>query len=358
MSTIYDVARRAGVSTATVSRVLSNSGHVSDATRADVTRAIEELKYVPNAMARGLKTQRSGLVALVVPEIVNSFFTTIASGVEHIANAHGLNVILANSDESLNREMAHVEQLVAQRVDGVIVAPVSRSGGHFKSFSERSVPVVIIDRTVEGFPADIVRGDNVRGAMELTDYLLKLGHRRIAFVNGDPGTSTARERYIGFRAAMEEAGVPIDERMVSSGTWWIEDAETRVSELVADGSEFSAIFAANNFMAIGALLALRHYGKRVPDDVALVCFDDVETASQIDPFFTVMAQPPYSMGARAMQFLLDRINGEYDGPQRDLILSPSLIIRRSCGGRAAVSSARSEVNFTADITTTTPSSNN
>ncbi|MBW7883656.1 MAG: LacI family DNA-binding transcriptional regulator [Caldilineaceae bacterium] len=333
MATIYDVARRAQVSTATVSRVLSNQGYVNTATRLRVIRAIEDLKYVPNAMARGLKTKRSGLIALLIPELSNSFFTTIAVGVEHLANANGFSVVLANGDESVDKERLNVEQLVAQRVDGVIVAPVSQSTEHLRPFFERNIPVVIIDRTVEPILTDVVRGDNVGGAIDLTNHLLRLGHRQIAFVNGDPKTSTARERLAGFRIAMERAKIPVAESLVSTGTWWIEDAEARVERLIASGVRFSAIFAANNFMAIGALLALRRHNLRVPEHIALVCFDDVETASQIDPFFTVMAQPPYSMGTYGMKFLLDRISEEYTGPPRDLVLPASLVVRRSCGAR-------------------------
>lgn len=335
MTTVRDVAQRAGVSPATVSRVVSNRGYVSSRTRAQVLRAVDDLEYVPNAMARGLKTQRSGLIALLIPEIVNSFYTTIARGVEDVANANTLHVIVGNTDENAGKEKAYVELMVANHVDGVIVAPASKSARQLTPLLTKKVPTVLIDRTVDGFPADVVRGDNVEGALTLTRHLLALDHRRIAFVNGDLETSVARQREAGFRHALGDAGIGIDNRLISAGTWFIEDAEVRVAHILDGEPRFTAIFAANNFMAIGALRALRARGRRVPEDMALVCIDDIEVAAEIDPFLTVMAQPAYTMGTLAMQLLLERIGGAYHGPTRDIVLTPRLLIRRSCGSQLA-----------------------
>lgn len=290
---------------------------------------------MPNGLARGLKTQRSRLVALLIPEIVNSFYTTILRGVEDIANRHGLQVIVGNTDESVEKERAYVDVVMTTHVDGVIVAPASRSPRHLKRLLERKVPMVLIDRTVDGLHTDIVRGDNVGGAVVLTQHLLALGHRRIALVNGDLETSVARERDAGFRQALRQAGVGVDERLVAAGTWFIDDAEARLLGLLKGGATFTAIFAANNFMAIGTLRALRRNGLRVPEDVALACFDDIEVAAEIDPFLTVMAQPAYTMGTLAMQLLLERIGDKPVGPPRDVVLSPQLLVRRSCGAMSA-----------------------
>ena len=232
MATIQDVARRAGVSTATVSRVISGRGYVSPASREQVLAAADELAYVPNGMARGLKTQRSGLIALLVPEIVNSFYTTISRGVEDVANANGLQVILGNTDESIAKEGAYVELMISTRVDGVIIAPAGRTAKRLKPLLAGSVPTVLVDRSVAGFPADVVRGDSIGGAQILTRHLLALGHRRIAFVNGHLDTSVARDREEGFRAALTDAQIEIDERLISSGTWFIDDAEARTAAII------------------------------------------------------------------------------------------------------------------------------
>jgi LacI family transcriptional regulator len=329
--TIDDVSRHAGVSPATVSRVISNRGYVSPKARWVVFRAIDELGYVPNAMARGLKTQRSGLVALLVPEIVNSFYTTLARGAEDAANAKGLHLIIGNTDEDPEKEKVYAELMVASRVEGVVVATAGRSPMPMRILSERKVPTVLVDRIVEGFDADIVRGDSYNGALALTHHLVKLGHTDIALINGHTATSVAVEREAGFREALRQAGIEPDEQRISAGTWFIEDAETRVTDLLSREVPITAIFGANNFMAIGALRALRRHGLRVPEDVALVSFDDVEIAAEIDPFLTVMAQPAYSMGTLAMGLLLERISGQYDGMTRELVLTPRLTVRRSCG---------------------------
>jgi LacI family transcriptional regulator len=295
--------------------------------------AIDELAFVPNAMARGLKTRRSGLIALLVPEIVNSFYTTIARGVEDVANKHGIQVIVGNTDEDVSKERTYVALMIALQVDGVIVASAGRTALPLQALAHKPVPTptVLIDRAVEGFEADLVQGDNVGGMIALTSHLLALGHRRIAFVNGDLETAVARDRESGFRRALAQAGVVPDETLVSDGSWFIDDAERRTAALIASGRPFTAIVAANNFMAIGALRALRAQGRRVPEDVALVCFDDLEQAAEIDPFLTVMAQPAYTMGTLAMQLLLERIDRRFAGPSRLLTLSPRLLVRRSCG---------------------------
>jgi LacI family transcriptional regulator len=331
LPTIHDVARRAGVSATTVSRVISNNGYASASVRARVEQAAEELGYVPNGLARGLKTRRSGLVSLLIPEIVNSFYTTIVRGVEDVANQHGRQVIIGNTDENVEKEKAYVDVVIGSRSEGVIVAPAGRSSRNLKRLLDHQVPTVLIDRPVAGFPADVVQGDNVGGAIELTNHLLALGHRRIAFVNGDLDTSTARQRETGFRKALEAAECEIDDQLMSSGTWFIDDAEARVLHMLNSNVSFTAIFAANNFMAIGALRALRRSGRKVPDDVAVVCFDEIEVAAEIDPFLTVMAQPAYRMGKLAMQLLLDRMEGKAQSPPQDVILPPRLLVRRSCG---------------------------
>lgn len=335
MATIQDVARRAGVSTATVSRAVSGRGYVSPASREQVLAAADALRYMPNGMARGLKTQRSGLIALLVPEIVNSFYTTISRGVEDVAKTGGLQVILGNTDESIAKERAYVELMISTRVEGVIIAPAGRTAAPLRSLLESSVPTVLVDRAVAGFPADVVRSDSMAGAWSLTRHLLALGHRRISLINGHRDTSVARDRETGFRMAMAEAQVEIDERMISSGTWFIDDAEARTGAILDDVNPPTAILAANNFMAIGALRALRERGSRVPEDVALACLDDIPDAAEVDPFLTALSQPAYTMGTLAMQLLLERISGRFCGGPREIVLSSQLLVRRSCGAELA-----------------------
>jgi DNA-binding LacI/PurR family transcriptional regulator len=281
-----------------------------------------------------LKTRRAGLVALLVPEIVNTYYTTMVRGAEDVANAHGLLVIVGNTDEGVVKQERYI-QLMVSRVDGMIIVPAGRGGEDLQLLLDHHAPTVLIDRFVEGFPADSIRGDQFGGALTLTQHLLALGHRQIAFVTTNRDTTTAREREAGFRLALSAAGHPVDDRLVSAGTWLSEDAETRVAALMDAEVSFSAIVAANTSMAIGALAALRARGRRVPEDVALVCFADIEVAAEIDPFLTVMAYPAYAMGAQAMQLLMERITHSQEGPPREIVLRPRLVVRRSCGASLA-----------------------
>ncbi|MFT4040777.1 MAG: LacI family DNA-binding transcriptional regulator [Thermomicrobiales bacterium] len=332
MPTIHDVARQAGLSVATVSRTLSGRGYVSERSRASVLQAVDTLGYVPNGLARGLKTQRSGLIALLVPEIMNSFYTTLSRGVEDVANAHGLQVILGNTDESLEKERAYVDLMTSSRVEGVILAPAGASHQALDVLAAHKVPAVLIDRSVPGYDGDIVRGDSITGARDLTRHLLALGHTRIALINGHPDTSVAQERADGFRQALAEMTLTPDDGLISFGAWFADDAERRTGALLDAPNPPTALLAANSFMAIGALRALRQRELRVPEDVALVCFDDIEDAAAINPFLTALAQPAYAMGEAAMRFLLDRIAGVYTGAGRAVVLpSHSLLVRRSCG---------------------------
>ncbi len=349
MVKIDDVSKRSGVSRATVSRLISGRGYVSQDTRARVHKAIDELGFVPNAMARGLKTQRSGLVALLVPEIINSFYTTLARGAEDAANCSGMHLIIGNTDERPDKEKVYAELMVASRVEGIVVASSGNSAKPLRLLVERKVPTVLVDRMVPGLNADVVRGDSFGGALMLTEHLIGLGHRDIALINGHPDTSAAANREAGYREAMRRAGIAVDDRRMSGGTWFIEDAETRVNRMLDSKVPVTAIFGANNFMAIGALRALRSRGLRVPDDVALVSFDDVEVAADIFPFLTVMAQPAYSMGKLAMSLLLERIEGKYTGEMRELVLTPRLTIRTSCG--ASLQAGRASAS---PVTATTP----
>ena len=336
------------MSRATVSRVISGRGYVAEEARARVLKSIDELGFVPNAMARGLKTQRSGLVALLVPEIINSFYTTLARGTEDAANSNGRHLIIGNTDERPDKEKVYAELMVASRVEGIVVASSGNSAKPLRLLIDRQVPTVLVDRKVPGVNADVVRGDSFGGALMLTEHLIGIGHRNIALINGHPDTSAATDREAGYREAMRRAGIEVDDQRLSSGTWFIEDAELRVNRMLDSKVPVTAIFGANNFMAIGALRALRNRGLCVPDDVAVVSFDDVEVAADIFPFLTVMSQPAYSMGKLAMSLLLERIEGKYTGEPRELVLTPRLTIRKSCGAslQADLTSASSNAAAT------------
>ena len=217
------------------------------------------------------------------------------------------------------------------RVEGVLIASASRSEKPLKLLTDRNVPAVLVDRVVDGFDVDIVRGDSYNGAMILTNHLIDRGHRHIALINGNLNTSPAMDRLAGYYEAMRRADIQVDPRLISSGTWFIEDADAPTERLIDQDTSITAIFGTNSFMSIGALRVLRRRKIRVPEDIALVSFDEVELAADIDPFLTVIAQPAYSMGTLAMKFLFERIGRKFQGPPREIVLTPRLTVRRSCG---------------------------
>lgn len=331
MATISDVAKRAGVSPVTVSRVINNAANVSPATRENVRRAIEELGYVPSGVAQSLRSKRTRSLALLVPDITNVFWTTVARGVEDTAQSRGYSVLLCNTDENTAKQLRYLEVVVSQRVDGVIIAPCDAEAQNLARLRQRQVPTVVIDRCVRDWEVDTVRGDSLGGARALVDHLVRLGHRRIAVISGPPGTSTAQDRVAGYCLALAGAGLPLDPALVKRGEFRSTSGERLTRQLLAVVPRPTAIFAANNAIAVGVLGALQQAGLGVPHDVALVSFDDLPDTSRLFPFLTVIVQPAYDIGSHAAQLLLERLEAGADLPPRHVELPTQLIIRRSCG---------------------------
>ena len=296
-----------------------------------VLRAVEELHYIPNVMARALKTKRSGLVALLIPQIVSTYWVQVSRGIADVANKNGYQLIICNTDDSLDKQSSFISLLIGTSVDGLIVASVNRFSRPLEALQRRNIPVVLVDRLIDDFPADIVRGDSVNGIRVLTRHLLDLGHTRIALVNGDMETYPARDRLKGFLSILHDRGIAPAQGLISDGAWQVDSAEARVDRLIESKVEFSAIIGANSAMSVGAMRSLRKHGLQVPGDIALAGFDDVELASDLDPFLTVLTQPAYTMGTVTMNMLLERMNEEYTGPPRDVVLTPWLTVRRSSG---------------------------
>src|SRR5512139_3258174 len=275
MTNIRDVARLAGVAPITVSRVVNGADSVSEETRRRVQQAIDQLHYVPNTLARSLRSRHSHTIALIVPDIANPFWTTVARGVEDTAAENDYRTILCNTDEDPAKETNYLNLLVERRVDGVIIAPATRERKRLALLKQLQVPCVLIDRRVEGFKADLVYGDSHTGTRLLIDHLIGLGHRRIALINGPSTISTAQDRADGYRESLEAHGLAVDEGLIFQGDFKQENGYRLAQRVLACDPRPAAIFAANNFIAIGALQALREAGLRVPEDIALVCIDDV-----------------------------------------------------------------------------------
>ena len=341
MSTIHDVAKRAGVSAMTVSRVINRSNYISPKTRERVEAAVAELGYVPNTLARSLRMKGTQTLALVLSDITNPFFTTLGRGVQDAARAQGFNVIFCNTDESETEQAEQLITLVQKRVDGVLLVPAASSAEPVAYLKKHKIPVVVLDRRVQGCSVDSVRCDSELGAYQLTKLLLDLGHRRIAVLSGPEAVSTASDRVAGYRRALAEAGCSPAAELVFHGTYTLAGGRQMARAALAQSPRPTAFFAANNFIAIGAYQALKETGLRVPEDVAIAAFDDLPLTMMVEPFFTVVAQPAYEMGQHAIQLLLARLGGEEPAECREVILPFELIVRQS-GGRALAASENRE----------------
>jgi LacI family transcriptional regulator len=333
-TTIRDVARLSGVSPMTVSRVINESERVSPGTRKRVEDAISELGYVPSRLARGLSRQRTGTLAVIVPDVANPFFTAVVRAAEEVARRADYHVILCDTRADLSVERDVIEELIAHRVEGIVIAPVSdRSATHLRRLAAFGVPFVLIDRTIPGVDSDVVLGDSSGGARQLVDHLVSLGHRRIGFIVESDDVSTARDRRKGYEAALNAAGIAFDPALVAQAAPDPSGGSAGMAKLLELEERPTAVFTVNNLVALGAIEAVRAAGLEVPDDVALVCFDDIEYASRLYPFLTAMEQPAQTFGTLGTQLLLERIEGR--GPERrhEVVLPGEFIIRKSCGAK-------------------------
>jgi LacI family transcriptional regulator len=333
--TLKQVARSARVSIKTVSRVLNSGTYVSDLTRRRVRRAIDQLGYRPNALARGLVTGRSRSIGLVIADIVNPFFPPLVRGIEDVAAARGYNLILCDTDEDPVRERAVVSVLLERQVDGLILCASRMPRSELARLAHDARHVVLVNRVLSHPSVGAVVIDNVAGARLATAHLLGLGHRRVAYLAGPRLSSSHRKRLRGYRQALEARGAAFDPRLVAGGTVSMAAGREAMAGLLRLQDPPTAVFAFDDLMAIGALEELRARGHRVPEDVAVVGFDDIDLAAFVDPPLTTVAQPTAEMGRLAANQLVDLIEGVPSRRARRVItLMPELVVRASCGFQA------------------------
>ncbi|WP_018132130.1 LacI family DNA-binding transcriptional regulator [Effusibacillus pohliae] len=328
MATIKDVARMAGVSTATVSRVLTGNGPFTPDTRRKVMEAIEKLNYQPNGLGRYLRKQETRTVIVVLPDITNPFFSQIIRGMEDEALAHGFTVILGNTDNHADRQRNYVKLLEERRADGIILTAVRNPQPEIEAI-QKIGPVVLACEYSSGMFQSVAI-DNEQAAFEATSHLIRLGHKRIAHFAGPSEVVLSGDRLHGYQRALREHGIA--EQWVGEGDFSLESGRRLMQKLLQANPRPTALFAASDKMAIGAILEAKLHGLKVPDDLAVVGFDDIEMAEVVDPPLTTIVQPKYQIGVEAMRKLITMLEGRPD-PALQTILPHTLVIRRSCGGR-------------------------
>jgi LacI family transcriptional regulator len=312
----------------TVSRVVNGTGYTSPEAQARVNNAVAELSYMPNALARQLRLSRTKTLALVLTDIANPFFTTIARGVEDAARAQGYAVMFCNTDESVDEEMDYVNVLIQRRVDGVLLVPAADSSGSAELLRRQGLPVVILDRGPASGNMDIVRTDSEGGAYLAVRHLIDLGHRRVAVLGGPESVSTSADRVRGYQRAMAEAGIAPDEQTIVFGKYTEASGYAMTTQILAAPDVPTAIFAGNNFIAFGAMQSLREAGMEIPQDMSVVVFDDLPQG-WILPFLTVISQPAYEIGKQACELMLTRLASDRPFEPRTIVLPSSLIVRQS-----------------------------
>lgn len=328
MPTIYDIAKKSGVSVTTVSRVINNHPHVREETRARVMGILKDMSFVPNTNAGSLVRKSTSSIAVLVPDITNTFFTTLLRGVEDKANESGLSVLLGNTDEEADKEQAYINTFMERRVDGLIIVPADTRKKGFKTIMQHELPLVLVDRSIKGVETDFVGSDNQLGARMMIDYLVKLGHRNFGIISGSRDISVFRERIEGAQSALGQLGIPLDPSFILSGSKPNKDTGYKLTHKLLNLSPRpSAIFAANKSLAVGAVLALHDADLKVPEDVSVVCFDDNDE-NTFNPFFTSIIQPAYMMGHVAAELLLKRLKSK-DAEVSRLQMQPRMVIRHS-----------------------------
>ncbi|MFJ9242365.1 LacI family DNA-binding transcriptional regulator [Streptomyces sp. NPDC101776] len=328
MASIKDVAAEAGVSVATVSRVLNDHPSVSADARARVLAAVDALGYRPNAVARSLRTDQTRTLGLVISDVLNPYFTELARSVEEEARALGYSVIIGNADERPELQDHHVRTLLDRRIDGLLVSPTDGGSPGMLDAARAGTPMVFVDRWIPGLDVPVVRADGRAAIRDLVAHLHRLGHRRLAIIAGPAATTTGSERVAAFRDALGEYGIPLPDAYIGQGDFQAESGR-RVTEGFLDLAEPpEVVFATDNLMALGALDAVRARGLRVPEDLALAAFDDIRWFVHTDPPITAIAQPTPELGRAAVRALVDQIEGR--APE-SVTLPARLVVRRSCG---------------------------
>jgi len=326
--TIYDVARLAGVSTATVSRALNGTGQIAPPTRAAIEAAVEQLGYRANTIARSLVTKSTQTIALLLPDIANPFYAALVSGIQQHALSHGYTMLLCTTEGDPEREEQYLSLLRAKQVDGALVDGLRLPPDRIAKFVKDGFPIVCLDRDVDSNSIPLVQVDNRLGGRLATEHLIGLGHSRIGHVTGAQVLGISEERLTGYKEALADAGISADPRFVVEGRFTEESGYEGARALLGVSPDVTAVFAANDLSALGVLNALAESGRRVPDDVSVVGFDDLRLSAFTSPPLTTIQQPAIEIAQRATELLLDLTRGKRVQRLRYL-LEPKLIVRAS-----------------------------
>jgi DNA-binding LacI/PurR family transcriptional regulator len=329
---IKDVAKKVDVSTATVSRVLRNYPGVREKTRKKVLKAVSELNFEVNAVARSLRQKNTNSIGIILGNVLSQFYSEIAKAVEDTANKFGYNTILCNGDENPEKELNYLKVLKSNRIDGIIITPTGKNASYINHLINSGTQVVLLDRLIKKVDCDAVLVDNVDGAYKAVKHLICQGYRKIGIVNGCLDRTTGAERLEGYLKAIREAGIAKDDNLIKIGDFKKESGKKLTNELLKQQNKPEAIFVTNIDMSIGALIAIKELKLKIPKDIGIVCFDDSDCIEIFEPPITVIRQPVYKLGSTACELLIQKIKSNKEdliAHTKIITLNTELIIRNS-----------------------------
>lgn len=332
MTNIRKVSKLAGVSVATVSRVLNHPESVSEETRNRILKIMEEENYVPNSIARSLSTNKTNTIGLIIPNILDPLYPSITKGVEDVFFKKGYNILLSNTEYDAKREKDCIEMLLSKKVDGLIICSSILGREGFEIIMKQKVPFVLVGEYIDDSDINIVYTDYLSGAYMATKHLIKAGYKVIAHISGPMNRKVSKEKLEGYKKALLEAGYPYDEEYVIEGNNQIDGGHLALKKMIKKKGKPDAIFVANDLMALGTIEAIKALGYAVPKDIAIVGFDDIDVSSLIEPKLTTVTHPVYRMGLTAARLLLDNILDEEETCfKQKIFIQPMLKVRKSCG---------------------------
>lgn len=325
---IKDVADKAGVSVATVSHVINGTKHVSDKKRTCIMEAINELSYTPNYLAKSLKENKSKVIGLVIPDISNYFFTEIATAIEHTLSLSGYNLLLCNSNEELELEIRHIKQLRSYMVSGMIIAPTTKDYDYRSLLGNADYPIIFIDRKLSNVQGDSISVDGAEAIEKAMDYLISKGHKSIGFIGAQTALSTTEDRFAGYKQALEKHGIAYNPRICGFGKAKIVEAREICKKILSE-DKVTALIVSSSLMSFGAMQFLSDYMIKIPDEIAIIGYDDYIWSTITTPPMSTISQPTKEIGEKAAKLILERIKN----PEKDIeniVLNAKLIIRQSC----------------------------
>ncbi len=330
-ATLKDVANLAGVSTATVSNVTNNTKFVSDDVKRKVLNAMETLNYRPNALAKSLRVQETKLIGVLISDITNPFFSKVVRGIEYEANKNGYNILLCNTESNAVKEQEYLDILIGKRIDGLIISSSGNKEEYIKHLESANIPIVFLNRSPESALMKTVMTNNIRGSYLAAEHLINHGYEKISIISGPQTYSTGRDRLIGYKRAMEDYGLPIDEELIKIGNFDIKSGYDLMKELINSGERTDACFIANNSMTLGAYKYIKETNLKIGQDLAIVGYDESDWADIVEPPLSTISQPAYEQGTQAAELVIANINEKELTNQKVIYLEPTMIIRESCG---------------------------